>query len=292
MLLAEKKMEEIWRNRKEKCKAGNTSRREPSGMPFREISPKFEITFGGIRHARNPWRQKRQLTQPPNQPRKCTKHSKTSDNQTCTHASCWKEGWRNGKETCKAGNTSRKEPSGMPFREISPKFEVILAVFGMLGTPRNKEGSWHNHPTSPENGQHDKFNDNHTHTCFLLKRRWKKFEEIERRNARLGTLPGESPVECQVHQVVEPNPPLQLEMARFDKTEKTERFVNQTATARSLMNLILETTSAVKAFKGSGNTFIKSPAVAINASHQKLFRNNCLAFDPSLDNYFHGVWSR
>ena len=85
----------------------------------------------------------------------------------------------------------------------------------------------------------------------------KKMEEIERKNARLGTLPGESPVECQVHQVVEPNPP---------KTEKTERFVNQTATARSLMSLILETTSAVKAFKGAGNTFIKLPAVAINAS--------------------------
>ena len=107
------------------------------------------------------------------------------------------------------------------------------------------------------------------HTHMLLAE--KKMEEIERRNARLGTLPGESPVECQVHQVVEPNPPLQLEMARFDKTEKTERFVNQTATARSLMNLILETTSAVKAFKGSGNTFIKLPAVAINASIKNYF---------------------
>ena len=28
------------------------------------------------------------LAQPPNQPRKCTKHDKTSDNQTYTHASC------------------------------------------------------------------------------------------------------------------------------------------------------------------------------------------------------------
>ena len=88
----------------------------------------------------------------------------------------------------------------------------------------------------------------------------KKMEEIERKNARLGTLPGESPVECQVH--LEPNPP---------KSEKTERFVNQTATARSLMSLILETTSAVKAFKGAGNTFIKLPAVAINASIKNYF---------------------
>ena len=99
----------------------------------------------------------------------------------------------------------------------------------------------------------------------------KKMEEIERKNARLGTLPGDSPVECQVHQVVEPNPPLQLEMALFDKTEKTERFVNQTATARSLMSLILEATSAVKAFKGAGNTFIKLPAVAVNASIKNYF---------------------
>ena len=89
----------------------------------------------------------------------------------------------------------------------------------------------------------------------------KKMAEIERKNARLGTLPGDSPVECQVHQVVEPNPPLQLEMALFDKTEKTERFVNQTATARSLMSLILETTSAVKAFKGAGNTFVEATSI-------------------------------
>ena len=104
------------------------------------------------------------------------------------------------------------------------------------------------------------------HTHILLAE--KKMEEIERKNAR---IPGNSPVECQVHQVVEPNPPLQLEMALFDKTEKTERFVNQTATARSLMSLILETTSAVKAFKGAGNTFIKLPAVAINTSIKNYF---------------------
>ena len=29
----------------------------------------------------------------------------------------------------------------MPFREISPKFEIILGVFGMLGTPGNKKGT-------------------------------------------------------------------------------------------------------------------------------------------------------
>lgn len=35
--------------------------------------------------------------------------------------------------------------------------------------------------------------------------------------------------------------------------------------SRSLIGLILKTTSAIKAFKGAGNTFIKLPAVAINA---------------------------
>ena len=75
-------------------------------------------------NARNPWKQKRQLTQPPNQPRKWTR--------------TWQNQWQ-------------------------PNINMLLAE--------------------------------------------KKMEEIERKNARLGTLPGESPVECQVHQVVEPNPP-------------------------------------------------------------------------------------
>ena len=156
----------------------------------------------------------------------------------------------------------------MPFREITPKFEVILGVFDMLGTLETKKAA----DTTTQSAQKiDNMTNSMTtkHTHMLLAE--KKMEEIERRNARLGTLPGESPMECQVHQVVEPNPPLQLEMARFDKIEKTERFVNQTATARSLMNLILETASAVKAFKGAGNTFIKLTAVAINASIKNYF---------------------
>ena len=121
-------------------------------------------------------------------------HDKTNDNQTYTHASCWKENGRNRKKECKAGNTSRREPSGMPFREISPRLEIILGVFDMLGTPGNKKGSWHNHPTSPENGQNMTKPVTTKHTHMLLAE--KEMEEIERKNARLGTLPEESPVEC------------------------------------------------------------------------------------------------
>ena len=101
----------------------------------------------GIRHAQNPWKQKRQLTQPSNQPRKWTKHDKTNDNQTETHASCWKENGRNRKEECKAGNTSRREPGWMPFCEIHPKPEVILGVFDML---RRKQIGWRSLSASME----------------------------------------------------------------------------------------------------------------------------------------------
>ena len=315
-----------------------------------------------IWHARNPWKQKRQLTQPPNQPRKWTKHGKTNGNQTYTHASCWKEDGRHRKEECKAGNTSRREPSGMPFGTTTQpaqkmdkscqnqwqpnihtcflhvKIEEIERKNARLGTlPGESPVECHlgkkKQLTQPPNQprkwtKHDKTNDNQTYTHMLLAE--KKIEEIERKNARLGTLPGDSPVECHLggkksswhnhptspengqnltkpmttkhtHMLLsekkmeeierknarlgtlrEPSgmpgapgggakSPLQLEMARFDKTEKTERFVNQTETARSLMNLILETTSAVKAFKGAGNTFIKLPAVAINASIKDYF---------------------
>ena len=107
------------------------------------------------------------------------------------------------------------------------------------------------------------------HTHMLLAE--KKIEEIERRNARLGTLPGESPMECQVRQVVEPNPPLQLEMARFDKTNGNGEVREPNGYCSQPEELILVTTSAVKAFKGAGNTFIKLPAVAINASIKNYF---------------------
>ena len=206
---------EGWRNRKEKCKAGNTSRREPSGMPFREITPKFEVILGGIRHARNPWKQERQLTQPPNQPRKCTKTNSMTTKHThmllaekkmeeierknarlgtlpgespvkchlaqqpnqprkwTTWQNQWqpnihtcfllKEGWRNRKEKCKAGNTSRREPSGMPFREISPKCEIILRGIPRARNPWKQKRQLTQPPNQPRKcTKHNKFNDNQT----------------------------------------------------------------------------------------------------------------------------------
>ena len=60
--------------------------------------------------------------------------------------------------------------------------------------PWKQKGSWHNHPTSPEIGQDMTKPVTTKHTHMLLAE--KKMEEIERKNARLGALPGESPVEC------------------------------------------------------------------------------------------------
>ena len=110
MLLVQKKDEEIDRKN---ARLGTLPGESPGWMPYCEICPRINIIPGisrGIRHARNPWKQKRQLTQPPNQPRKWTKHEKNNDNQTKTHASCWKEDGRNRQEECKARNASRREP--------------------------------------------------------------------------------------------------------------------------------------------------------------------------------------
>ena len=75
-------LKENGRNRKEECKGWEhfQERAQWNAIPW--DFPQVWNYFGGIRRARNPWKQKRQLTQPPNQPRKCTKHDKTSDNQT------------------------------------------------------------------------------------------------------------------------------------------------------------------------------------------------------------------
>ena len=163
----------------------------------------------GIRHARNPWKQKRQLTQPPNQPRKCTKHDKTSDNQTYTHASCWKEDGRNRKEECKAGNTSRREPSGMPGAPGGGAKSPIAAGDGSIWQ------NWENGEVREPNGycsQPDEF-DSRNHLCS-------------------------------------------------QGLQRCRQYIYQVARC------------------------------CYQCFHQKLFRNNCLAFDPSLDNYFHGVWPR
>ena len=77
MLLADKKMEEMERK--------NARLKHFLESPWNAILWEFPQVWNdsrGIRHARNPWKQKRQLTQPPNQPTKWTKHDKTNDNQT------------------------------------------------------------------------------------------------------------------------------------------------------------------------------------------------------------------
>ena len=160
-----------------------------------------------------------------------------------------------------------------------PSLKLLSWVFDMLGTPGNKKGSWHNHPTSPENAQNMTKPVTTKHTHMLLAE--KKMEEIERRNARLGTLPGESPVECQVHQVVEPNPPLQLEMVR-----EPNGYCSQPDEFDSRNHLCSQGLQRCRQY------IYQVARCCYQCFHQKLFRNNCLAFDPSLDSYFHGVWPR
>ena len=225
-------------------------------------------------------------TQPAQKMHKTWQNQWQPDIHTCF---LLKENGRNRKEEWKAGNTSRKEPSGMPFREITPKFEVILGVFDMLGTPGNKKGSWHNHPTSPENRQHDKFNDNQTYTHASC---WKEDGRNRKEECKAGNtsrrepsgMPGapgggaKSPIAAGDGSI--------WQNWENGEVREPNGYCSQPDEFDSRNHLCSQGLQRCRQY------IYQVACCCYQCFHQKLFRNNCLAFDPSLDNYFHGVWPR
>ena len=171
----------------------------------------------------------------------------------------------------------------MPFREVSPKFEIILGVFDMLGIPGNKKRQLTQPPNQPRKVANitTPMTTKHKH-MFLSE---KKMEEIERKNARVGTLPGENPVECQAHQWWSQIPHcswrwLDLRKLKNEEVREPNGYFPQPYEFDSRNHFCNQ------GFQRCRQYIYQAARCCHQCFHQNLFRNNCLALDPSLDNSF------
>ena len=137
MLLAEKKMEEIERRN---ARLGTLPGESPVECHSVRFPPSLKL-FSGYSTCSEPLETRKAAdttTQPAQKMDNMTKPVTTKHKHMLLAEKKVEEIER---KNAKAGNTSRREPSGMPFHEISPKCEIILGVFDVLGTPGNKKGS-------------------------------------------------------------------------------------------------------------------------------------------------------